>query len=236
MIRFGSLAEAPLDHLVGRALFDRVTEASIDWAAGQLDSVRVWAEERRWASEPAQVPKFRFGRFDGLPRGRDAYRTSRLLAEFVEAGCELVLILRDQDGDLEREGSIREGVASFVSKFNAKLIVCIGVPSLELESWILCGFEARSPREHAALKALKQELTFDPTLESERLTNRLDHEILSPKRALALLSERDSAREQACWLDAPLQLLAGRGPFNGLRQFLNEAEARARTVYEGMSR
>ncbi len=235
VIRFGSLAEAPADHLVGRALFDRMTEASIDWAAGQLDLLRVWAEERRWTSARTPVEGFRFGQFDGLPRGRDAYGTSQLLAQFARAGCEFVLILRDADGDPERADSIRQGVTAFLTKFHAKLEVCIGVPSLELESWILSGFDAQTPREKATLSSLKDELAFDPTRESERLVDRLDHESKSPKRVLALLSEGLRTREQTCWLETPLRVLQERGQFNGLNAFLIEARVCALSVYQGPS-
>lgn len=230
--QFGSLGEARDDHALGRALFDRVCEASIEWVAGQLDSIRRWSEERNWTSPRGAVPGFRFGKYDGLPRDFDAHATQLYLAQFARAGCEFVLILRDSDGVPEREASIREGAQAFLTRFHAKLVVCIGVPSLERESWVLCGFEAKSAHEQQRLDALKVELGFDPTMMPEQLTDRTDQGLKSPKRVLNLLTRDDRDRERDCWLEAPLPRLGDNGARNGLARFLREAADCALDVFE----
>ena len=231
--RFGSLAEAPGDHSLFQTLFDRATEDAIEWSRGQIDSIRQWFTELTWRTPPDSVPGFKFGRFDGRPRGGDAYPTQKFLAQLAQADCELVLIHRDADGDVGREASVREGVRAFRETFHGRLTVCIGVPSLESEAWVLSGFEPRDAREAKLLSDLTAELGFDPTLTPERLTDRLHHQPKSPKRVLSILTQRDAVREGDCCAEAPLTTLRARGTGNGLATFLAEAGATAKKVFEG---
>ena len=79
---------------------------------------------------------------------------------------------------------------------------------------------------------LKTELSFDPTREAERLTDRSDHGAKSPKRVLEILVNRDRARESDCWTETPLKVLSDHGSANGLRTFLREAEETARNLFQ----
>lgn len=152
---------------------------------------------------------------------------------FAIEQCDLILILRDRDDQPEREASIRAGVQAFVERFGGKLQVCIGVPNIEREAWVLSGFSPKSEIEDARLKAVTLELGFDPTTHSERLTSGKDDQAQkSPKRVLAVLTEQSRLRESSCWEDTSLETLRARGKWNGLEQFLAEAEAISRAVFE----
>ncbi|MFZ5442082.1 MAG: hypothetical protein ACOZQL_18895 [Myxococcota bacterium] len=230
--RFGSLGEGPFDHRLGRDLFDRVTEETIDWTSGQLDALRTWIHELRWNSPRDPVSGFKMGKFDGLPRDRDAYSTVQYLSQFEARGCEFVLILRDEDGDPAREQSIRTGVDEFSSRFRSPLRVLVGCPRFEGESWVLSGFVARDGAESQRVAEEKTRLGLDPTLEPERLTAKKDHELRSAKRVLASLCNGDHKRTEDCWRETPLDVLRERGASNGLANFLADAARIARHVYD----
>lgn len=94
---------------------------------------------RQWKS----IRKYRAGA--ALKRAdRDDVRNvlGLILAAYEEA-CELLVFIRDSDGDAQLEPAIRDVLADlasydFATEFKYQLEIVPGVPMPKLEGWILC--------------------------------------------------------------------------------------------------
>lgn len=229
--RWTSLGEGRIDRLIARDLFDRVCVENVEWLDGQLELIRQWTLELTWkdAKEPVGVAAFRFGRFDGLPRNRDAYALFKHATRAQLEGTEFLVALRDADGDTERLSALEEALRD--ERFPRELKVLIGVPSFEVEAWILAGF-LPTPAEESLVASERARLGFDLIGQAERLTGRADDHQLSAKRALRALSAGDHDRERQCWRETSLGDLRRNGASNGLADFLERAAQAALALFE----
>lgn len=101
--------------------------------------------------------------------------------------------------------------------------VAIGVANPEREAWHIAGFCPCAPEEHAALRAERQRLGFDPTERSHQLRGEGKR---SAKLALRALTHDDRDRERRCLTEPTLEMLSARGSGNGLADFLVEVRDR----------
>lgn len=100
-------------------------------------------------------------------------------------------------------------------------VVCVAMAP-EAEAWVCAGFLATNDQETAALDALRQRVSFDPTTQPHRLTGGTKTEPNDAKRALReLVADKYSPRAQRCWSDTALDVLARNGQHAGVPQFLN---------------
>ena len=99
----------------------------------------------------------------------------------------------------------------------------MATPQPEVEAWHVSGF-VPDVAEQKRLEALRGELSFDPTTQSERLTSHPNDAPRDAKRVLARLCGADRERQERCLCDRAL--LRQRGQHNGLAAFLDEVDER----------
>jgi hypothetical protein len=93
------------------------------------------------------------------PEGRgDDRNIARLCLHAEEAGCEVVVFLRDRDGDMTREQDILQAVN--IAQQSSGLRIVGGVPIENLESWLLAVLgvaKTQTTRNVRTLSLLKQD-------------------------------------------------------------------------------
>ncbi|MFM6137717.1 MAG: hypothetical protein ACKPCP_26855 [Sphaerospermopsis kisseleviana] len=97
---------------------------------------------------------------------------------------------------------------------------------------MLNGFVA-SNDEKVILEDIKNKLTFDPCIESERLRSTSGKEperIRNIKFVVEQLTGKDMEREKQCWEETSLEILRTRGVKTGLTAYLQEAEERLAVI------
>jgi hypothetical protein len=228
-------------------LVDAEALAAHDWLDGVLDHVRAWratpesqdpdvpylkvsSDEARWSEPAVTLPdgkKIRLqGFIDGKPAKPEAQMWRKVLAQLVTQRPRptAVVLVRDLDGSAER----REGMEQVRSKlpWPPDMPIILATPEPEMEAWVISGFVAEDDRERVALERLRQELSFDPTTQSHRLTSHPNDAPTDAKRVLRALALGDAAREERCLADR--ERLVERGEDNYCSDFL--AEARKKIV------
>jgi hypothetical protein len=191
-----------------------------------------WSEMDDFACE-AKIPAVR-GKFQNQSGEPDA-RAVRQALNFIKlkfreqlAG---VILVRDRD----RMTSRRRGFEQAITEFpDFRVIICI--PIIMREAWILSGFVPKTDAEADILASLRQELGFDPTLQSDKLDAVKDANKnlakKNPKRVLRILTEDDESREAECWRSTPWDKLKENGKQNGLTAYLNDLEIHFLPLFE----
>jgi hypothetical protein len=174
------------------------------------------------------------GRFQGEEDGHVA-RQALLLLLASDAKPDAVLLIRDSDGHVDaRSAGLKNARDSGTRDARPwPFAVAIGVAHTMRECWVLAGFEPEDVHERDALEEAHRQLGFDPRIEAERLRAKHEHDRLSAKRILRLLSGGSWEREEACWLRADLRVLSERGKSTGLREFLSEVRSRIVPLFTG---
>jgi hypothetical protein len=223
-------------------LVDAALLARHDWLRDIIEHCRSWRgldESRRWYKyekndardlRPIDVGGLRIklhGRIKGesLQPEASMWRTVLLLFCRCEPRPDVVLLVRDMDGRSHRTlgmEQVREG-------FEWPFVVAIAAPQPEIEAWHVSGFEPATKAEHEMLGELQRRLSFDPILESHRLTSRPNDAVTDAKLVLEALCSGDQDRRQRCIAD--LDLLRRRGTANGASAFLEEVEERVLPVF-----
>jgi hypothetical protein len=125
------------------------------------------------------------------------------------------VLARDLDGYRER----REGIDQVRDGLRWPFKIVIATPEPEIEGWLVSGFVPSNDAERARLEQVRRDLSFDPTLQSHRLTSHPNTAATDTKRVLSRLCEDDPDREQACLAHA---VIHQRGELNWARAFLDE--------------
>ena len=234
-MKFALVCEAPADRQIAQVLADRVVLENVDWAEGNLDSLREWCDSvtvhaRSWSLEwtsirhLAEALNIRIrGHFNGEPGAPDAATARRAVLVLQKViSPEAVFLIRDADNHQNRKLGLEQARQHFKDQ---TLKVVIGLANAEREAWVLAGYVAKDERERELLAAERQTLGFDPCERSEKLTaGRDDNAKRSPKRVLNVLCNGSKDREQECWTQTSLETLRQRGEENGLKEYLNEAK------------
>ncbi len=94
------------------------------------------------AQDWKSIRKYRAGAARLHPNHEDAHNTLGLVLRAYENACEMLVFVRDSDGDQRREHAIQQAVASiprnFVEDFRYELAIVGGIAKPNLEGWILC--------------------------------------------------------------------------------------------------
>lgn len=237
------VCEAQADRDVACDLSDRVLRDEVSWlreveeACGDLEGVRQyrghgereafldWHQVKRLLRRPSGRPTLSFGHFQGKPgaAGALAARKALLLLEGAEQPPDAVLLICDtakHDWDV----GIEQARHDRPWRFRA---IVIGLARVERENWVLAGFIPRDDGEAELLRQQRKLLGFDPCEHAEGLNAvaaagggiaaKRD-----PKPVLQALTRGERGREQACWQEAPLEVLMQRGAATGLSAFLQE--------------
>ena len=141
-----------------------------------------------------------------------------------------ILLLRDDDGNQDHKIGLEQARNS-VPDLSGRVV--IGLAHYKRECWVLNRFVPANDRETALVAELRRELSFDPIIQSHRLTAKLDHELRSAKRVLGELTQHQWEREEACWAQTPLATLRERGGPSGLAAFLAEVADRLVPLFAG---
>ena len=89
------------------------------------------------------IRKFRAGAARRAPNHQDVRNVQGLVLLAYEQACEILVFLRDSDGEDGREEAVHQAVATiadlgFEQDYRYKLEIVGGVPLPSLEGWILC--------------------------------------------------------------------------------------------------
>lgn len=215
-------------------LIDQRCIAAHAWLDGVLNDCRRWigqTAEDKWLKlslaharnvEPRKAGGRTFkrhGHIAGGPLKPEAAMWRRVLDHFnaLDPRPEVVVLARDSDGRDQRAGiiQVRDGI-----RWPFPVVMAVAHP--EVEAWYVSGFEPESPAEHARLDCLTRDLSFNPTIQSHRLTSQPKNSPRDAKRVLAKLCGEDLDRRRGCLMDE--QRLRARGVENGARAFLDEVE------------
>jgi hypothetical protein len=216
-------------------LVDDTLVATHAWLDGIIDDCRAWRGlndgEAWYKYDPADAEDLRpitidgqriapQGLIRGQPLKHEAGMWRRVLLLFCHATPrpQVVVLARDLDGCPKRS----EGIEQVREGFKWPFKIVVAAPQPEIESWRVCGFTPADDRERARLDALRRELSFDPTMQSHRLTSHPNDAPTDAKRILERLCEADPERIEVCLRDRAM--LHERGEQNGARDFLEEVD------------
>jgi len=228
------VCEAPADRATVVAILECVLSTTVDWYEpgsgfatfrGYLptDSQLLWRDTKHLAKQQRISVQ---GFMRGGPASPDAHNAKRALLLFARRmldhndPIDAVIMLRDSDRDNTRH----VGLTQARDEADWPFSVIIGVAHTERECWHICGFEPDAD-ELPSIEALRQELGFDPRLHSHDLTAKHDHDKLSAKRVLSILTNDRYEREMAC-IPISIGVSEERGNQNGLANFLTEVRER----------
>ncbi|MBN2195247.1 MAG: hypothetical protein JW751_20690 [Polyangiaceae bacterium] len=216
-------------------LVDETVLAAHDWLDGVLDDCRSWRDVHgnpgwyKYDPDDAQILRpieidgkriARHGHIGGEPLKPEArmWRNVLLLFSRAEPRPEVVILARDLDGDQRRRAGlvqVRDGLP-----WPFRVVVAAAQP--EVEAWRVAGFVPIDERERATLAEVRTDLSFDPTVQSHRLTSHPNDAATDAKRVLARLCGDDQDRRDLCLADRAR--LRGHGVENGLAAFLDEVD------------
>jgi len=226
---FAVVCEADADRRIACDLADRVLFENVDWLEPEtkadffcwcgLDAVTGHLSWRTVSNE-ARRRRIPFHGFRASPGIFDERRGRLALRLFLSQDDppDAILLIRDTDGQVERIESLERLRASGVWPF----AVILATPHTKRECWVLAGFEPADAREEKALDEVRKLLGFDPRLEAERLTAEGRKGKKNAKNGLERLLTLGSPREESCWQETDLRLLAERGGGSRLREYLEE--------------
>jgi hypothetical protein len=241
MTAIGFVGEDEKHFWVVTTLVDDALIASVDWLRDVIDSCRVWrglhAGERWYKYSPGNAYDLRpvtihgmtikpQGWIAGAPLKPEAGMWRRVLLQFAHADPrpDIVVLVRDLDGYPERLDGIEQ-----VRRLDWPFEIVAATPEPEIEGWIVSGFSPADADERATLEDLRRHLSFDPTMQSHRLTAHPNDAKTDSKRVLARLSSEDRDRERAC---LEHDVVYERGECNGARSFLDEVDQRVVPVFD----
>jgi len=216
-------------------LVDAALVAGHAWLDGILEDCRKWrglADDEPWYKyDPADANDLRpivldgrrvapHGHIGGVPLKPEAgmWRRALMLLCDREPRPDVVVLARDLDGYPER----REGIDQVVANLPWPFKITVAAPQPEIEAWFVSGFVPTDAAEKQRLADLSRDLSFDPTLRSERLTSHPNDATTDAKRVLSRLCGDAVERRERCLDDRAL--LRQRGAANGLSAFLAEVD------------
>jgi hypothetical protein len=218
-------------------LVDAALLAEHTWLDGIIDSCRAWCgldESQPWYKyDPKDAYDVRpvvlggvriagHGHIGGKPLEPEAGMWRRILLLFYHCKPrpDVVLLVRDMDGYRDR----KKGMEQVRNGLPWPFAVVIAAPEPEIEAWHVAGFVPADAREREALDELRRSLSFDPALQSHRLTSHPNDAATDAKRVLDALCGGDRDRRRSCIADS--SLLRQRGATNGSTDFLGEVKER----------
>jgi len=248
MPSFLAFCEADADFQTTKGLTDRVLrERGPQWVrehpVEDVNQLRAWQTVQgrsfiAWSSIGGLLRDLRVvaprGHFGGEKGRADALAGRNALAIVRQMSnsnpIDAVFLVRDADNQPERRGGLDQARHEFES-LEAAVAVVIGVADPEREAWIISGFDPRNDREREALERATRELGGDPREHPDRMRHGKDNDARSAKRILNLLADSDSGRMGECLERTELDRLHSRGAGSGLKEFLDEIEARVTPLF-----
>ena len=241
MTVIGFVGEDENHFWVVTTLVDDTLIASIDWLPDIIESCREWrglyGGERWHKYTPDDAYDLRpvtiggvtirpQGWIAGEPLKPEASMWRKVLMLFCHANPlpDIVVLARDLDGYPDR----RAGIEQVRNGFQWPFAIVAAIPEPEIEGWLISGFVPKDEHEQIRLEELRRKLSFDPTMQSHRLTAHPNAASTDAKRVLSRLCENDREREHACLVR---DVLHQRGDLNGARAFLEEVDQRVVPIF-----
>jgi hypothetical protein len=240
------VCEGPTDPRVARGFAERVLKENVghwdDLTASDIhpDWQGLRASENRleWDNVPREYVnaglRKRHGHFDGdLPGEPDARagRKALALVSHYRPEAIAVVLLRDADNQPERLTGLKQARDEHENQSNPFKVI-IGVAKPNREAWVLLGFQPKNDTERSRLEVLKQQNSFDPTREPERLNAKAESDSRNTKHVLGKLTGNNFSREEPCWSETPLEILHANGEACGLKAYLEEVESRLAPLFD----
>ncbi|MBD2665719.1 hypothetical protein B6N60_04477 [Richelia sinica FACHB-800] len=249
MVEFIVIVESGADARTATKLAERVLKEKLDWLDD--DSLKYyfrwtglesgaeyscWRDIKKIVDDAKKQLKYHEHRYlghhsTGIPLKADGAASLKVLklVRFLQKtrNIKSVLFIRDLDNQLERREGLEQARLQHIN-LTPKLEIVIGAADPKREAWVLNGFIA-SNNEQAILENIKNQLNFDPCIESHRLRSTSEKEperIRNVKVVVEQLTGKDMEREKKCWEETSLEVLRARGIHTGLTAFLQEVEER----------
>lgn len=145
---------------------------------------------------------------------------------------EGVVLVRDDDRETERGPGLEQARQQWQQSKMPERIV-IGLAHCKRESWVLAGFDPVDASEEDRLREVRKDLGFDPRTMAHELTAKHDDDKRSAKRIVTILLGNDPKREREsqCVEQTDLQILRDRSERTGLRDYLEEVQARLVPIF-----
>jgi hypothetical protein len=237
VVRLALVGEDEGHFIAATALVDATLLEKVDWLDGWIEHCRSWGgirpEERWYKYDPNDANDLRplvldgvrvsvHGHIDGAPLKPEAgmWRRVLMLLSHCESPPDVVVLVRDMDGRQSRRDGMEQVRGAFAWPFR----VVVAAPEPEVEAWHVSGFVAEDDDERKTLDILREELSFNPTTEPQRLTSHPNNAKTDAKLVLARLCGVDADRRLHCLHDR--SRLRARGTSTGLTEFLDEIEER----------
>ena len=235
----GVVCEAAKDQRVATALAERVLCHEVDWidpeTVGNFCRWRGLDDDHNhlpWTAVEAQARRRRLrahGRFQERKGVFDEHRArlAKRLFMLLDEPPAAILLVRDTDNQAGRP----ENLKSFRDRGSANPQIVLALPHTKLECWILAGYEPADADEEARLGTERKHLGFDPRTQAHRLTTQGTKGKRNAKKVLERLASTE--REEACWLETPIETLRERGSNTGLTDYLEEVRERLVPIVAG---
>ncbi|NER25951.1 MAG: hypothetical protein F6J96_35735 [Symploca sp. SIO1C2] len=244
MTEFIVIVESGADARTATKLAERILAEKVDWLEDsnlqyffQWSGLQNGTQHSCWKYldkiiEEAKSLGYKPARFmghyrDGVPYKEYGAKSDKVLklVHFLQKTRRIraILLIIDLDNKSERRQGLEQARAKHINR-QPQLEIVIGTADRMREAWVLNGFIPSNQEEEQILEELKDELKFDPCIESHRLRGRND--IRDPKEVVNKLTGGNMEREQQCWEDTSLELLRERGIHSGLTDYFHEVEQR----------
>lgn len=253
MVEVIVIVESGADARTAIKLAERVLKEKFDWLDDDslqyyfqwtgLESeteFSCWRDIIKIIEDAKEKLKYKPSRFlghdsNGVPLKADGAASIKVLnlVRFLQRTRQIkaILFIRDLDNQPERKEGIEQARLEHLNK-TPKLEIIIGAADPKREAWVLNGFIA-SDDEKVILEDIKNKLSFDPSIEPERLRSTSEKEperIRNIKFVVEQLTGKDMEREKQCWEETSLEILRVRGVKTGLMAYLQEVEERLSVI------
>jgi hypothetical protein len=247
------IVESGADARTAIKLAERVLKEKFDWLDDDslqyyfqwtgLESeteFSCWRDIIKIIEDAKEKLKYKPSRFlghdsNGVPLKADGAASIKVLnlVRFLQKTRQIkaVIFIRDLDNQPERKEGIEQARLEHINK-TPKLEIIIGAADPKREAWVLNGFIAFDD-EKVILEDIKNKLSFDPSIEPERLRSTSEKEperIRNIKFVVEQLTGKDMEREKQCWEETSLEILRVRGVKTGLMAYLQEVEERLSVI------
>ncbi|GAX34142.1 hypothetical protein [Nodularia sp. NIES-3585] len=253
MLEFIVIVESGADYRTATKLAERVLKEKVDWLDDFLiqhiyhwtgleerTKYSCWRDITKIIDDAKQQLKYKAPRFlghnsNGVPfkaDGATAMKALNLVLFLQKTRKEIkaILFIRDLDNQQDRKEGLEQARLEHINR-KLKLEIVIGAADTKREVWVLNGFIPSNQQEEKNLDLIKNknQLTFDPCIESHKLRSTSETEPdrnRNVKVILEQLTKKDMEREKQCWEDTSLEILRERGVNTGLTDYLQEVEQR----------
>jgi hypothetical protein len=188
----------------------------------QLDQLREFSrvdgkDFLAWKDCPnvAKRQALRVHGFSEFPDAKATRRAILLLERILRPPPDLIVFVRDADGDMNRKAGIKRATAA------ASIHIAVGVAQPMIEAWLLIAYGCHGNTPSDAHQDLARRLSFDPCRESHRLNGK-PGELRCVKTVFDQLTTENDALEALRM--SPLLKLKSRGDAVSLATFISEIE------------